>query len=573
MKAINSDTLIPIEQHFRVSAGPGAGKTHWLVEHIKNVLYNSIRLKKSRKVACITYTNTGVDTILGRLKTSMNQVEVSTIHSFLYKHIVKPYAVFLIDDYKLSVADMDGHDDTVLSNYSFLKDWKERTQQQRINDDKLIINAFSSLKWRFNDSGDLVVKTDYPRKAGRYNIKNDSYLEYKMMAWNKGVVHHDDVLFFSYKLIEKYPFILSVLRSKFPYFFVDEFQDTNPIQVKIMELIGKHETIVGIIGDKAQSIYSFQGADPSQFYSFNLNNMADYVINDNRRSTNQIIDLLNLVRLDIRQEKYRNINGDKPVIIVGDMLDALRLAKMRSNKEPVYSLSRINITSNIMRKETTGTDFNDRLFEELLSEDTPNSGNKYRSKVIVACIKATELARERNFKKAIKELEQIFKDKTNKDIGKKEALRHLCFLLLHYDGFKEKSLLDFHSFIKKNIIPEISNLARGAAKTFYDDHSYQQMALCVKNDEDTSQHRTIHKSKGDEFKNILVVLKDENDIDFLLNPNINDSNQEEQRISYVAISRATDRMFISVPTLSKKALDKLNTMSEVLEVNFLNLKR
>ena len=80
--SITSDDLIPIEQHFRVSAGPGAGKTHWLINHMKNVLHTSLRLGKTRKIACITYTNIAVLTILSRLGTSSNSVEVSTIHSF-----------------------------------------------------------------------------------------------------------------------------------------------------------------------------------------------------------------------------------------------------------------------------------------------------------------------------------------------------------------------------------------------------------------------------------------------------------------------------------------------------------
>lgn len=92
MITITSSDLIPIEQHFKVIAGPGAGKTHWLVNHIKNVVKNSVRLEKTRKIACITYTNIAVETIMKRLGTSIaNRVEVSTIHSFLYRHVVKPY--------------------------------------------------------------------------------------------------------------------------------------------------------------------------------------------------------------------------------------------------------------------------------------------------------------------------------------------------------------------------------------------------------------------------------------------------------------------------------------------------
>ena len=564
MIAINSDVLIPIEQHFRVSAGPGAGKTYWLVGHIKNVLHTSKRLEKTRKIACITYTNIAVETILNRLGTTADQVEVSTIHSFLYKHIVKPYASFLVADYGLNVSEMDGHDDIILSNYSFLKEWKVKTKQQRITEDNLLIKAFKSTKWKFDNSGILIVNTDYPHRVGTYSIKTDSYLEYKKMAWEKGVIHHDDVLFFSYQLIMKYPFILKVLQAKFPYFFVDEFQDTNPIQVAILKLIGEKETIVGIIGDEAQSIYGFQGAEPKQFHSFDLPNITDYVISDNRRSTNQIIDVLNSVRADITQNKYRDEDGEKPIIIVGEMISALRRAKELSNAEPVYSLSRHNITSNAMKKEVGGCTLDDKLIEELSAKDKPSSSNNYRSKVVIACLKATEFTRERKFKDAIKELERIFKDKNDKDKGKKEALRHMCLLMKKYDEFKDKSLMDFYTIVKSGIKPDISKLASGAAKTFYEGHSYQQLALCVKITEDLSNHKTIHKAKGDEFNNVLVILRDESDFEFLMNSNLTD--KEEQRICYVAISRAMERLFINTPSLPKGDLSELEGMFEIIKI-------
>ncbi|MBK6965092.1 MAG: ATP-dependent helicase [Bacteroidales bacterium] len=156
---INSDAVLAdIEHHFRVAAGPGAGKTYWLVLHLKNVLYNSKRLAKTRKIACITYTNIAVETILKRLGTSAERVEVSTIHSFLYKHILKPYASLISADYGLNVVEMDGHDDFIISNYSFLKEWKTLTGQLRINEDDKIALALKAIKWKFDTSGNLIAK-------------------------------------------------------------------------------------------------------------------------------------------------------------------------------------------------------------------------------------------------------------------------------------------------------------------------------------------------------------------------------------------------------------------------------
>jgi DNA helicase-2/ATP-dependent DNA helicase PcrA len=78
------------------------------------------------------------------------------------------------------------------------------------------------------------------------------------MLWAKGYIHHDDVLFFSWILINKYPFLLTILRAKFPYFFVNEFQDTNPIQVKIVQKIAEEETIVGVVGIKHSQFIHFR---------------------------------------------------------------------------------------------------------------------------------------------------------------------------------------------------------------------------------------------------------------------------------------------------------------------------
>lgn len=122
VETIVSDTLIDREIPFRISAGPGAGKTHWLITHIQHVLQNSPRLGCNKKIACITYTNVAVETILKRLGFIADRVEVSTIHSFLYKNIVKPYLSFIANEFEFDVVKMDGHDDHYLSRKK-IKEW------------------------------------------------------------------------------------------------------------------------------------------------------------------------------------------------------------------------------------------------------------------------------------------------------------------------------------------------------------------------------------------------------------------------------------------------------------------
>ena len=60
-------------------------------------------------------------------------------------------------------------------------------------------------------------------------------------------------------------------------------------------------------------------------------------------------------------------------------------------------------------------------------------------------------------------------------------------------------------------------------------------------------HRTIYKAKGAEFDNVMLILKAENDLEFIKSPDI---SKEEHRINYVAVSRAKENLFINVPELS-----------------------
>ena len=93
----SSELLDDIDQSFKISAGPGAGKTYWLTQHIKNVLQKSKKLSNNRKVVCITHTNYATENLLKNLN-GVSQVEISNIHTFLYKNIIKPYLDLILQN-------------------------------------------------------------------------------------------------------------------------------------------------------------------------------------------------------------------------------------------------------------------------------------------------------------------------------------------------------------------------------------------------------------------------------------------------------------------------------------------
>ncbi|HEN9691661.1 TPA: ATP-dependent helicase [Acinetobacter baumannii] len=549
--------LEDIDHHFKVSAGPGAGKTYWLVEHIRNVLHHSSRLGKIRKIACITYTNIAVETILTRLGTSATQVDVSTIHSFLYRHIVKPYVFLIADEYGLDYSKLDGHDEL---NHSYTKfsNWVTLTSQNfLLRDKENVIKALDAIQWQLKDNGEILLELPIVKAYLGRNVKirKTSYIDYRKQHWLSGKIHHDDVLFFSYQLIEKHPFILEVIRAKFPYFFIDEFQDCNPIQVAIIKKIAGSETVVGCIGDPAQSIYEFQGADVEQFLSFNLDGMCHYQILKNNRSTIKIVKILNLIRSDLIQEAARESEGENHCLIVGTTKEAIRIVREKCINEAFYTLSRDNFIAKALHNELDDSFNIDNLFESIIAVDS----NKERRQLVCSSIKAIELTREKKFKEAFKELKKIFPESK---YSISTSIEYLSTLIKEYDSYKTKNLINFIEVLQKLLNSSITKVSRGRVKEFYENTNYNQLSVCISIPDDMSLNKTIHKSKGDEFNNVLLVLESHKELNFILSPQLIDN--EEHRIRYVAVSRAKERLFISVPSLEVSDEAKFSEHFEII---------
>lgn len=540
---ITSEQTIPVDKPFKVTAGPGAGKTHWLISHIKNVVSNSNKLDVVRKVACITYTNVGIDTITARLNMRNDVVEVCTIHSFLYANIVKPYIHLVAKEFGLELSKLVVIDD---SNF--------KTEGIAISVLKLInkswVNARSYLKglnnamWHYSKHEYNNYKPRYPIKVGKWFVGNDCYMGFKRWLWSGGYMSFDDVLYFSYILLSRYPHIYKLIKARYPYIFVDEFQDTIPFVVDFLTQLGNEGVIVGVVGDKAQSIYDFLGATVQQFDSFTVPEMQEYEIRGNRRSTKQIIDLLNIVRTDFSQDWLNGSEGMMPELLVGDMLNCYQQSIEKSGTAEIQSLAFQNVLANSMRKKN-GVREDGKILEIYIDS------NVRRQIIIKTLIKAVEYTRMNDLRNAWHQLDIINRDRTITIV----ALRRL---LDGYKDYKDGSLMDFYIFLVNDLQLKITKIRGKAIKDFYLNHTYADAALGVKYGDSNDKHKTIHKSKGEEFDNVFVILEKEEDLEFLLSPNLDENNVH--RVYYVAASRAIKRLFICVPTLSAENYIKLKNM-------------
>jgi superfamily I DNA/RNA helicase len=313
---ISSGDILTSEQlkkHARIYAGPGAGKTHFLVENVKNIITTHPFIAKSlaRKVLCVTYTNAAVEEIQRRLDRFSDAVEVFTIHSFIIEHIIKPFQKDLrdliseefcidVETKKPLTSQIEGlgilHGFEKEEIYSFIN--KCNLSEETMNYSKkamgdIEVDTINYFANRHKDG--FKISLSIPE-----NIERRHSIPIKKFVWS--VVRkltHDEILYFGYRILERNSTALYALRVKFPFIFVDEFQDTNPLQALLLKLIGKKSTVIGVIGDIAQSIYSFQGAKPSQFSELDFDSttsLVDYAISGNRRSTANIVGFCNYIR-------------------------------------------------------------------------------------------------------------------------------------------------------------------------------------------------------------------------------------------------------------------------------------
>ena len=601
MTSIESGTLLEdIDSHFKVVAGPGAGKTYWLIEHVKNVLSKSERLNPVSQVACISFTNIASREIKEKLGDDAGRVWVSTIHRFLYRNIVKPY-VWLLKDGKgedlVDYKEMRGHSDHYIT-YGTVKDWVQKWETKNkkgyvLTDMTKASKCLNAITWEHKDGTWIVTLPNGVIQANRFAVKKgknmtslpfpstqkQELMRFKHMCWKRGDISHNDVLYLSIRILEAYPELIPFLTAAFPYIFVDEFQDTNPMQTELLKKLGEGGAVIGVIGDPGQSIYAFNGASPEDFEGFTLCGMTEYMISGNRRSTVEIIDFLNEIRQDsLFQHPTEKKHGPPVTVLVGSsganaarvLRDRLEGKKIDVDGKHFAVLARRN--KEVLSIRNINGEKAVDSWEEF--DNVDNARACFYRRII----EFGELARTGRPAEAGSCLSLLFPEKGGKlrsPLTKGKNFRGYVFdelaltllenLLPLWQESCNKSLFDINNDVMYPLLKEkyainLSPFTRGEIKKFAEYTKFIDLIQSSQVRDDTDQIRTIHKAKGAEFNTVLVCLEGEND--FLRHfIDRNTKNEEELQIRYVAASRAIERLYIHIPELSKASRKKAESLS------------
>ena len=305
-----------------VIAGEGTGKTTTLVGRLANLVVNGV---KPESILLLTFTKKAAEEMITRAKNLIGmdaEIEGGTFHSFCLK-LLRKYANLL--GYKNDFRVYDR-----MESESILKQLLLSQKSRFYNYDsddipkgKLLADIYSKAKNKYLQFEE-VIKQDHPNLTDVADVIIEVLNLYEKKKKEEQAMDFDDLILNGLELLRKYQNIAEKISQTFKYIMVDEYQDTNKPQAEILYLIGKHQNVVAV-GDDAQSIYGFRGANFENMFEFpkHFPNTKFYTLEVNYRSVQPILDLANevLTKMDKKYTKVLRASktgGSKPYLFIAE---------------------------------------------------------------------------------------------------------------------------------------------------------------------------------------------------------------------------------------------------------------
>ena len=277
-----------------VIAGAGSGKTRVLTYKIVHLVENGV---DPFEILALTFTNKAAREMKLRISTMIGESEskniwMGTFHSVFAK-------ILRFEAHKIGFTSDFTIYDTQDSERLISSIIKEKSLDRDLYRPKSIRNRISSLKNNFItvngylSNNELVESDNLSRKPETGNI----YKEYNDRLIKSNSMDFDDLLMKTNELLNNYPEVLAKYQEKFKYILVDEYQDTNNSQYLIVKSLSDKYQNICVVGDDAQSIYSFRGANINNIINFknDYDEVQTFRLEQNYRSTKNIVNAANSV--------------------------------------------------------------------------------------------------------------------------------------------------------------------------------------------------------------------------------------------------------------------------------------
>ena len=288
------EAVLHVEGPLMIVAGAGSGKTKVLTTRVAHLMANGV---DAFNILALTFTNKAAKEMKERVEHILGNNEarnlyIGTFHS-VFARILRTEGPKLGYPNNFTIYDTDDAKNVVKTVINELnlddKHYKPSTVYNRIS------SAKNALVGPAEYANDYYIQQEDMR-SNRPAI-GQIYDAYVKRCFKNGAMDFDDLLLKFYELLKTFPESLSKYQHKFKYILIDEYQDTNPAQYEIIKLLGAMHENVCVVGDDAQSIYSFRGATIQNILQFQKDYEEVKVVKleQNYRSTQSILNTANEV--------------------------------------------------------------------------------------------------------------------------------------------------------------------------------------------------------------------------------------------------------------------------------------
>ncbi|WP_339007614.1 ATP-dependent helicase [Fusobacterium animalis] len=342
-----------IDGSILILAGAGSGKTRTITYRIAHMIENIGISPYS--ILAVTFTNKAAKEMRERVEELVGDVAkactISTFHSFGMR-LLRMYGKEVGYNSNFTIYDTDD---------------QKRIVKAILKGQNLSING---VKLTERDLVSMISKIKEQIKTlDEYSVMNKQIVEvydkYNRALLESNAMDFSDILLNTYKLLQK-PEILEKVQNKYKYIMIDEYQDTNNLQYKIIDLIARKSSNLCVVGDENQSIYGFRGANILNILNFetNYNNAKIIKLEENYRSTTTILDAANELIKNNKSSKDKKLwtqNGK------GDLIKVLACDNARDEVSRIIEIIKKNHQNGIAYRDMTilyRTNAQSRLFEE-----------------------------------------------------------------------------------------------------------------------------------------------------------------------------------------------------------------
>jgi len=295
-----------------VIAGAGAGKTKVLVHRVATMIMEGVN---PGNIMVVTFTKKAASELQERLFELIGEpaenIAAGTFHSIIFQKMLKRFHGHrFFDDIGLDISQtaiLDESDSKKLLNDAI--DNLDEVDKAHISNENWtpndIMSVISAERSKGNDIKAFKKTFDSSQENDRKKeISAKIWKRYEALCRQSNSIDFDDILVVCNQFFKAYPAAAKEMSNEFNHLMLDEYQDTNKVQMSIMDAIARYHENIFVVGDEKQSIYGFRGSDINVILGFKKRypNSVQIEMDYNYRSKQNIIDLANVCAENMGQK-------------------------------------------------------------------------------------------------------------------------------------------------------------------------------------------------------------------------------------------------------------------------------